>query len=63
LNLTESVAESIKEPLFLAPHDVVYVPKTSIAEANLWVKQHITDLLPFLFPSVSGATGVLRTMK
>lgn len=63
LNLTESVAESIKEPLFLAPHDVVYVPKTSIAEANLWVKQHITDLLPFLFPSVGSATGVMRIMK
>lgn len=63
LNLTESVAESIKEPLFLAPHDVVYVPKTGIAEANLWVKQHISDLLPFLFPSVSSAAGVLRTMK
>jgi len=48
LNLTESVAEGIKEPLFLAPQDVVYVPKTSIAEANLWVKQHITELFPFL---------------
>ncbi|MGZ8531279.1 MAG: polysaccharide biosynthesis/export family protein [Candidatus Binatia bacterium] len=48
LNLRESVAEGIKEPLFLAPHDVVYVPRTSIAEANLWVKQHITELFPFL---------------
>jgi protein involved in polysaccharide export with SLBB domain len=63
LNLTESVAESIKEPLFLAPHDVVYVPKTSISEANLWVRQHITDLFPFLFPGMSSATGVLRSMK
>jgi protein involved in polysaccharide export with SLBB domain len=48
LNLTESIAEGIKEPLFLAPQDIVYVPKSSIAEANLWVKQNITDLLPFL---------------
>jgi protein involved in polysaccharide export with SLBB domain len=63
LNLIESVANSVKEPLFLAPHDVIYVPKTSIAEANLWVKQHITDLLPFLFPSVGSATGIIRTMK
>jgi protein involved in polysaccharide export with SLBB domain len=63
LNLKESVNESVKEPLFLAPHDVVYVPKTGISEANLWVRQHITDLLPFLFPSVSGATGVLRTVR
>ena len=48
LNLRESVADGIKEPLFLAPHDVVYVPRSSIAEANLWVKQHITELFPFL---------------
>lgn len=48
LNLRETVADGIKEPLFLAPHDVVYVPRTSIAEANLWVKQHITELFPFL---------------
>ncbi|HEX2228915.1 MAG TPA: polysaccharide biosynthesis/export family protein [Candidatus Binatia bacterium] len=48
LNLQESMAENIKEPIFLVPHDIVYVPKTSIAEANLWVKQYITDLFPFL---------------
>jgi protein involved in polysaccharide export with SLBB domain len=47
LNLAESVS-GIKEPVFLAPHDVVYVPKSSIAEADLWVKQHITELFPFL---------------
>jgi protein involved in polysaccharide export with SLBB domain len=47
LNLADSVS-GIKEPVFLAPHDVVYVPKSSIAEADLWVKQHITELFPFL---------------
>jgi protein involved in polysaccharide export with SLBB domain len=52
LNITESVSEGTKEPLVLAPHDVVYVPRSSIAEANLWVKQHITDLFPFLRGSV-----------
>jgi protein involved in polysaccharide export with SLBB domain len=54
LNVVESVAEG-KEMIFLAPEDIVYVPKTSIAEANVWVRQHITDLLPFLKGSV-GAT-------
>jgi protein involved in polysaccharide export with SLBB domain len=33
--------------LFLAPHDIIFVPRTRIANANLWVKQHIVDLLPF----------------
>jgi protein involved in polysaccharide export with SLBB domain len=46
LNLLVPVTEGTKEPLFLAPHDIVYVPKTGIANANVWVKQHIQDLLP-----------------
>jgi protein involved in polysaccharide export with SLBB domain len=63
LNLAEVIADGVREPVYLAPHDVVYVPKTQIAEADLWVKQHITDLLPFLFPSVGSATGVMRTLQ
>jgi protein involved in polysaccharide export with SLBB domain len=62
LNLAEVIADGVKEPIYLAPHDVVYVPRTSIAEADLWVKQHITDLVPFLFPSVGATTGVMRSL-
>lgn len=46
LNLHEVVGEGHREPVELAPHDVLYVPRTPIADANLWVKQHITDLIP-----------------
>lgn len=35
----------------LQPDDVVYVPKSSIAQANLFVKQYIEEL--FLFRGVS----------
>ncbi|MGH7797278.1 MAG: polysaccharide biosynthesis/export family protein [Candidatus Binatia bacterium] len=63
LNLQEAITDGSKEPIFLAPHDVVYVPKTGIAEANLWVRQHITELFPFLFPSANSATGILRSVK
>lgn len=31
----------------LAPNDIVYVPRSPIADVDLWVKQHITDLIPF----------------
>jgi protein involved in polysaccharide export with SLBB domain len=62
LNLTEAISDGIKEPIYLAPHDVVYVPKTAIAEVDLWVRQHITEALPFLFPSVGSATGIIRTL-
>jgi len=48
LNLVSAITDGIKEPIYLAPHDVIYVPKTDIAEANLWVKQHLTDLFPFI---------------
>jgi protein involved in polysaccharide export with SLBB domain len=48
LDLTEKIVQGDNVPLFLAPNDVVYVPRSSIAEANLWVRQHITDLFPFL---------------
>lgn len=48
LDLEQVMAEGTAEPIALAPHDIVYVPRTAIADAGLWVKQHITDLLPFL---------------
>jgi len=47
LNLEQTIADGSREPLFLAPHDIIFVPRTRIANANLWVKQHIVDLLPF----------------
>ncbi len=45
LNLSEAITDGMKEALYLAPHDVLYVPSTSIADANLWVRQHITDII------------------
>ncbi|WP_242098345.1 polysaccharide biosynthesis/export family protein [Sphingomonas sp. CROZ-RG-20F-R02-07] len=31
----------------LRPQDIVFVPRSSIAEADLWIDQHINKLLPF----------------
>ncbi|WP_071872452.1 polysaccharide biosynthesis/export family protein [Atopomonas hussainii] len=31
----------------LAPADVIYIPRSPIANANLWVQQYITDLVLF----------------
>jgi protein involved in polysaccharide export with SLBB domain len=47
LDLEKYLNEGTTEPLALAPHDVVFVPRSRIANANLWVKQYIVDLLPF----------------
>jgi len=46
LDLERAVHEGEKEPIELAPNDIVFVPKTAIANANLWVKQHISDMIP-----------------
>ncbi len=45
------LASAIKKPgsgedVALMPHDVVVVPRSGIANADLWVKQHIRDVLP-----------------
>lgn len=40
----------------LAPSDVIYVPRSPIANANLWVQQYITDLV--LFKGVQLGFGV-----
>ena len=48
LDLERVVAGGEKEPILLTPDDVIFVPRTPIANANVWVRQHVTDLLPFL---------------
>jgi hypothetical protein len=35
----------------LMPYDMVYVPKSPIAEIDKWVAQYIRNLLPFPLPS------------
>jgi protein involved in polysaccharide export with SLBB domain len=35
--------------LMVRPGDVVFVPRSNIAEANLFVRQYITNLIPFGF--------------
>lgn len=35
------------ESILLASEDIVFVPRSRIAEVNLWVDQNINRLLPF----------------
>jgi protein involved in polysaccharide export with SLBB domain len=48
VDLGRVVHKGEPEQVMLLPQDVVFVPRTGIANANVWVRQHITDLLPFL---------------
>jgi polysaccharide biosynthesis/export protein len=38
-----------KADLTLGPKDVLFVPKSGIAQANVWVDQHIIKLIPIRF--------------
>jgi protein involved in polysaccharide export with SLBB domain len=59
VDLAAVVTDGTKEPLYLAPHDIVYVPKTPIANAGLWIKQHLVDIVPF-FRGTGLSYGIAR---
>ncbi len=43
------------EDVMLMPHDTIVVPRSRIANMDLWVKQYIRDLMPvqpYLAPSI-----------
>ncbi|HXH82889.1 MAG TPA: polysaccharide biosynthesis/export family protein [Candidatus Tectomicrobia bacterium] len=48
IDLERVVTQGDREPIHLAPNDIVFVPRTGIANANVWVRQHITELFPFI---------------
>jgi len=54
LNLEQVVRDGVREPLPLAPRDIIFVPRTEVTDANIWVRQHITDMVP-LFRGVGVA--------
>lgn len=47
VDLREYARHGIATGIDLQPQDIVFVPRSSIAEANLWIDQHINKLLPF----------------
>ena len=42
--------------VLLQPYDIVYVPRSKIANANLWVQQYIRDMLP-IHPGIAIPTS------
>jgi protein involved in polysaccharide export with SLBB domain len=46
LNLVQTTNIGVQEPIALAPHDIIFVPRTNVADANIWVRQYITDMVP-----------------
>ena len=51
------------QDIYLKPFDIVYVPKTAITNANLWIEQYLTRMVPRIgftaaFPAGNGIIGV-----
>lgn len=53
LNLKDVLLDARDQPFYLAPMDVIYVPKTRIAQLNQWIRQNINEMVPQ--PSISAA--------
>jgi len=48
VNLEKAIdGTDMAQDIFLRPFDIVYVPKSPIANVNLWVYQYITSVIPF----------------
>jgi protein involved in polysaccharide export with SLBB domain len=55
IDLETAVHQGVQEQVLIAPHDVIFVPKSKIANANLWVKQHLEDMVPWIRGVSAGA--------
>lgn len=56
----------LKQDIYMKPFDIVYVPKTAITNANLWIEQYLTRMVPrvgftYSFPHGIGIMGVDTT--
>ncbi len=50
VNLEKAIdGTDMAQDIFLRPFDIVYVPKSPIANANLWVRQYIRGMIPLSF--------------
>ena len=44
--LINPLENGIPEKITLVTNDVLYVPMSGIGRADLWVKQHLRDIIP-----------------
>src|SRR5215510_9964873 len=46
INANQSLENGVPEKISLVTNDVIYVPMSGIGRADLWVRQHLRDILP-----------------
>jgi len=58
INANQALENGMPEKITLVTNDVLYVPMSGIGRADLWVKQHLNDILPYgLIGMGMGARG------
>jgi len=63
LNFEEVLGGKETKPFYLEPNDIVYVPRTTIAQVNQWIDQYINKIVPrtglqMFFPAGEGTIGL-----
>src|SRR5215475_4043872 len=46
INANQSLENGVPEKIALSTNDVLYVPMSGIGRADLWVRQHLRDIIP-----------------
>ncbi len=49
IDLKDALAGLEAQPFYLQPRDVVYVPRTTIVDVDLWISQHLWKILPPIY--------------
>ena len=47
INVIQGLEDGQPEKITLLTNDILYVPMSGIARADLWVKQHLNDIIPY----------------
>ena len=59
INVNDGLESGSAEKINLVTNDVLYVPMSGIGRADLWVKQHLNDIMPTgLFSAGATAAGI-----
>jgi polysaccharide export outer membrane protein len=59
INVNQGLEQGTPEKVTLLTNDVIYVPMSGIGRADLWVKQHLRDIIPTEILGI-GAYGAFR---
>jgi polysaccharide export outer membrane protein len=60
ININQALENAQPENITLVTNDVLYVPMSGIARADLWVRQHLNDIIPSGLLGVGGFAAGLR---